>query len=252
MNKIGEGISGPVYRVKEKQTGNYFTCKILKDQYKTNREVAIHRKIKGRKLQTFYKVIQKKKKVYLLTDYIPGNDLFNEIFCPMKTLHKCIQNRIILEMSDCIEQIHNNGFVHLDIKFENFVVHKNPYHLTLIDFGCCHVLRPEMNKLQTIVGTRGYIAPELYSGQYHQNSDIWSLGICLWCMVTGQFPFSRTTFSQNPNNAAAYYVFPLPCHQKYIYLFSEQQFQILSGIFKQRPEERMNIAEIKATLQINT
>ena len=252
INKIGEGMSGPIYRVKEKKTGDYFTCKILKDKYQAHREIAVLKKIKGSKLQTYYKTFKKKNKIYLLTNYIYGKDLYNEVCNPHKRLHSCIQNRIILEMADCIEQIHRNQFVHLDIKFENFIVCKKPYHLTLIDFGTSHPLQTGAAELQMIVGTLGYAAPELFNGSYHKNSDIWSLGVCLWALVTGHWPFSRASFSQHPDKIAMYCAYPQISHQKYIHLFSEPQWQVISGIFKQRPEERMSISEIKATLQIIT
>ena len=253
MNKIGEGISGPIYRVKEKKTGNYFTCKILKDKYQSRREVAILQKIKGPKLQTFYKVYKKNNKIYLLTDYICGKDLFYEACTPYKKLHSCLQNRIILEMADCIKQVHNNQFVHLDIKFENFIVYKKPFHLKLIDFGTSHPLKVGVAKLQTIAGTIGYTAPELFKGYYHQNSDIWSLGVCLWALVTGHLPFSRISFSKYPDETVMlHYAYPQKYHQQYMHLFSEPQLDIISGIFKYHPEERMSIPEIKATLQIIT
>ena len=67
-------------------------------------------------------------------------------------------------MADCIKQVHNNQFVHLDIKFENFIVYKKPFHLKLIDFGTSHPLKVGVAKLQTIAGTIGYTAPELFKG----------------------------------------------------------------------------------------
>ena len=103
-------------------------------------------------------------------------------------------------MADCIKQVHNNQFVHLDIKFENFIVYKKPFHLKLIDFGTSHPLQAGVAELQTVAGTIGYTAPELFKGYYHQNSDIWSLGVCLWALVTGHLPFSRALVSlSNPD-----------------------------------------------------
>ncbi len=53
-------------------------------------------------------------------------------------------------------KIHRNQFVNLDIKFENFIVCKKPYHLTLIDFGASHPLQTGLAELQMSSGTLGY------------------------------------------------------------------------------------------------
>ena len=79
ISKIGEGKSSKVYKVKEIKTKKIFTCKILQNNYQAQREVCIMKKINGSRLQTFHSAINTKKKLHIIADYIPGNDLFNEI-----------------------------------------------------------------------------------------------------------------------------------------------------------------------------
>lgn len=248
IHRIAEGSTHPIYKVKEKKTGTYYTCKILTNNYRTQREIAVLKKLRGSKLQTFYKICKKKNKTYLLTNYIEGKDLYEEYCNPYKSLHPRIHTNILLEMATCIQQIHDNNFVHLDIKFENFIVYKNPYHLILIDFETCHPLQTGVTELQMVVGTKGYIAPEIFKGFYHQNSDIWSFGVCLWALVTGHWPFSHT-YSVELDEI---YAFPQESHTKYKHLFSNTQWKVLNGTFRQCPEDRMSISDIKTTLQINT
>ena len=125
IKKIGEDRSENIYKVKEIKTRKFFTCKIKTDNYQTKREVYILKKINGSKLQTFHTIIKKKNKIHLIMDYIPGKDLFDEFAYLQKTkINKKIRHNIINEMGLCVAQLHENKFVHLDLKLENFIAYK--------------------------------------------------------------------------------------------------------------------------------
>ena len=122
---------------------------------------------------------------------------------------------------------------------------KNPHRLKLIDFGTSHARVGRTQKLQTVAGTHGYAAPEIYKGYYHDNSDIWSLGVCIWCITTGFMPF----FHRDLTVDAVYkeiehkFLFPTEYHMEHKNLFSKNQFAILKTMFMQKPEERISITE---------
>ena len=245
---MAAGRDGNIYKVKEKKTQKLFTCKIKIDNYTTRREVHILKKIKGPNLQTLHTIIKKQNKIHLITDYIPGKDLYDEFAHLQKMgINKEITHNIINEMALCVAQLHENNFVHLDIKLENFIAYKkNPHRLKLIDFENSHARMRTTRKLQMVVGTRGYAAPEIYKGFYHDNSDIWSLGVCIWCITTGFMPFFHrdltvdTVYNKEIEHK---FLFPTKYHMEYKNAFSKNQFSLLQHMFMLNPEERISIVE---------
>ena len=254
IKRIGTGRLTDIFKIKEKKTGKYFTCKIVNNNYQAKREVYMLKNIHGSKLQKLHTTIRKENKIHILTNYIPGKDLFEKFayLSKKKKLNKDKKNNIIKEMANCIEQLHQNNFVHLDIKLENFIVYeKKPYQLKLIDFATCHPLsETQTKKLQLIVGTYGYSAPEIYDGYYHKNSDIWSLGVCIWCITTGFMPFDHKNFTHETiynREIKNKFIFPSAYHIEYKNLFTKNQFDILHSMFEEEPSERMSIKEFKQT-----
>lgn len=62
------------------------------------------------------------------------------------------------------------------------------YRAKILDFGLaneCH----EEEQLEAVVGTPFYVAPEVFQGQYHQECDLWSLGVIIYIMLSGSVPF---------------------------------------------------------------
>jgi len=78
------------------------------------------------------------------------------------------------------------GFVHLDIKLENFLI-DDKFNIVLSDFGCANV-NIDTNYLAPLyqtVGTNKYISPEVDINYYNNKADVWSIGICLYMLLTG-------------------------------------------------------------------
>ena len=237
------GVSGndAVYKVRERTTGRYLACKTVSNRYIAQREVYILKAVRGSRLQNFFDVVQRNGKTHILSDYIPGMDLFDTLTTMNKNkLTSRQRNTIIREMASCIRQIHDNNFAHLDIKLENFIaLETQPIQLKLIDYATCHPLFLNKMKLQVGVGSRGYTAPEAHNGYYHVNSDIWSFGVCIWCITTGVMPFGSSD--------KADYTFPTCTHLLYRSHFTALQFKILRRMFKRKPECRLTIEEFQKT-----
>ena len=126
--------------------------------------------------------------------YYPNGDLYNTIkrntpICEMEC--KYIFKKII----NCVHQCHTNNIVHGDIKLENFLIDKDK--LILIDFAMSHYKYKVENKKLNLGGTHSYCAPEVYLGDCDFYNDIWSLGVILYIMIEGSFPFNHNKF-QSP------------------------------------------------------
>lgn len=93
----------------------------------------------------------------------------------------------------CILDCHKHMIIHGDIKLSNFVV-DNAFNTKLIDFGCSKFVKTCYDVVESSQATWFYAAPETMKSQKYMQSDMWSLGICAYFLVTGRHPF------ENPNN----------------------------------------------------
>jgi len=90
-----------------------------------------------------------------------------------------------------VEYCHQNMIVHRDLKPENLLLSADRKHLVISDFGLSTGMQGSRNLLKTRCGTVHYISPEVAKGDPYVGmpSDIWSVGIILYAMVTASLPF---------------------------------------------------------------
>ena len=93
-------------------------------------------------------------------------------------------------MIEQLEYINNQGVVHRDIKLENILVDNN-MNLKLADFG--FATNKNIDKLTSFRGTQSYMAPEIRKNESYngKQTDIFSMGVVLFTLVVGYFPFSQ-------------------------------------------------------------
>ena len=100
----------------------------------------------------------------------------------------------MIKILSAIKHLHEHEICHRDLKPENFLFSDNTpdAEIKLIDFGLSKRFGTTINpkvKMQTIVGTPYYVAPEVLKGIYDEACDIWSLGIILYIFLCGYPPF---------------------------------------------------------------
>lgn len=98
---------------------------------------------------------------------------------------------LCIKLLSALAYCHKHGVIHRDIKFQNIVFGKKDdiRTLKLIDFGLAGYVQSK-NSLSKAMGTAIYLAPEVISGDYDEKADIWSLGVLLYYLVTGNPPFN--------------------------------------------------------------
>jgi NIMA (never in mitosis gene a)-related kinase len=121
-------------------------------------------------------------------------------FCEGKTLRKFINEQkqplsesyilqLFFQMVDVLKFCHDKKVIHRDLKPENIIISPND-QIKLIDFGVAKVFQKDSNVASTIAGTYNYMSPELVQGnKYSFGSDVWSLGIIIYEMMTFKRPF---------------------------------------------------------------
>lgn len=132
--------------------------------------------------------------VYMVMEWVDGR-LLRKLLVENRNLPKERACAITIAICDALDYIHRNGVVHRDLKPENIMIDAED-RIKLIDFGIAGkagARRLTFGKLSQIAGTPDYISPEQVQGKRGDGrSDIYSLGVILYEMVTGQTPFSGT------------------------------------------------------------
>lgn len=132
---------------------------------------------------------------YVIMPKCNGGELF-EFLANETEVPEAECKRIMRELLVAVGHLHKNNIVHRDIKPENIMfdrdnsVEASPKTVKLIDFDTCMEWSPVTPKSRRFVGTPGYIAPEALMGQISPQSDIWSVGVILYILMTGEMPWS--------------------------------------------------------------
>jgi len=128
---------------------------------------------------------------YMVMEWVNGR-LLRHILRELKPLPQERALRIAIAVCDALDYIHRNGVVHRDLKPENIMVDAED-NIKLIDFGIAGkagARRLTFGKLSQVMGTPDYISPEQVRGKRGDGrSDIYSLGVMLYEMLTGETPF---------------------------------------------------------------
>ena len=201
LKQLGKGGYGKVYEVMNKKTKEIRACKHLsklsiKNLEKFEREIEILRKADHPNIIKLYEIFESKRSFYLIMEECKGGEVFDRIIehIQNKEMYSEKNAAIILrQMMSAVEYCHNNGIAHRDLKPENLLYlnqgSEDNNSIKVIDFGLSQVISPN-KKLKTKVGTAYYVSPEILQGSYSEKCDIWSAGVILYILLSGDPPFN--------------------------------------------------------------
>jgi serine/threonine-protein kinase len=138
----------------------------------------------------------RKDGAYLIMELFKTPNLKQQIHEKLENLHWRL-DRILLECAEALEYMHKQGWVHRDIKPDNFLVDEEN-HIRLIDFNLTRKIKKGLSKLlgnkMPVQGTYSYMAPEQIRGQaVDERADIYSFGCMVYELITGKLPFTATS-----------------------------------------------------------
>eukprot|EP00927_Polykrikos_kofoidii_P038016 TRINITY_DN32266_c0_g1_i2.p1 TRINITY_DN32266_c0_g1~~TRINITY_DN32266_c0_g1_i2.p1 ORF type:complete len:513 (-),score=72.57 TRINITY_DN32266_c0_g1_i2:95-1633(-) len=178
---------------------------------------------KSEGIAKLFEVLESSTTYYVVTELVEGVDLF-EMTRDKDDVPVGIVREILYQLLLAVDELHMNGALHRDLKLENVVAHIEafksmadsetfsmhghsdlvsvsrdlPRSLKLIDFDTVTVHGRRSEKTKNVVGTDQYIAPEAYGGKYSPSSDMFSVGVIAYRLLTGKFPLRKKMVESKP------------------------------------------------------
>ena len=254
LKPLGQGSYGTAWLAKDTVTGKTLVFKEIskasssradfKRELRYSKYLSRHPNI----VTTHDTAYETQSSYLMVQDYASGGDLFDAIELEMG-LEESTAKKYVHQICRAVEFMHSKDLVHGDIKPENIVLsNKEGSSVQLIDLGMTQKVGTHVPK---VCGSIPYIPPEICTASdevsffVDTSCDVWSVGIVLFCMLTGSFPWEQATLS-DPD----YYEFvqwqcgatsePPVAWQ----IFSPKLISLFSKMLAMHPEDRCSITEV--------
>jgi len=190
VERLGIGSFGEVWKVKDvkKDPPEIFVAKIPLHKNlnaKFEKEARILRHLAGHEgVPRIFEMIDVMNKKALIQEFIVGKTLYEVI---ERDIEEKEVESVVIQLTDVVAHAHDLSVIHRDIKPGNIMVRPNGT-IKLLDFGAAKELK-EKEMSATVTGSRPYMAPEQIMGKSQRSSDVWAIGVVMYLLYTGMFPF---------------------------------------------------------------
>ena len=207
LEELGQGAMGVVYKGKDPKINRLVAIKTIRfsddfDEQQAKevkerffKEAELAGKLSHPSIISIHDVGEDYDLTYMAMELLEGEDL--EHFCEKNSLlplRKVLD--IIAETADALDYAYTQGVIHRDIKPGNIMLLKNG-HIKVTDFGIAKAVSSSQTRTGIILGTPNYMSPEQINGmEIDGRSDIFSLGIVFFQLLTGQLPFGGKTLTE--------------------------------------------------------
>jgi serine/threonine protein kinase/lipopolysaccharide biosynthesis regulator YciM len=201
IEEIGKGGMGKVYKAQDKKIKETIALKLIKPEIASDKktierfgnEMKFARKVSHRNVCRMYDLGEEKGSHFITMEYVSGQDLKGFI---RQSGQMAIGTSISVAKQVCegLSEAHKTGVIHRDLKPSNIMIDREG-NVRIMDFGIARSLEAKgITGAGVMIGTPEYMSPEQVEGkETDQRSDLYSLGVILYEMVTGQVPFQGDT-----------------------------------------------------------
>ncbi|XP_063301666.1 serine/threonine-protein kinase SIK1 isoform X2 [Pelobates fuscus] len=241
---LGKGNFAVVKQARHRVTNTQVAIKIIDktrlDQSnleKIYREVQIMKKLRHPHIIRLYQVMETKDMIYIVTEYAQNGELFDFLTVRGRLTEEEARKKF-LQILSAVDYCHSHNIVHRDLKTENLLLNHN-MDIKLADFGFGNFYT-DGRPLNTWCGSPPYAAPEVFLGKEYEGPllDVWSLGVVLYVLLCGSFPFdgpNLPTVRQRVLEGR----FRIP------YYMSQDCESLIRRMLAVDPAKRLTIAQIK-------
>jgi len=195
---IGNGAFSIVKLAVDQNSNKQYACKVipkneLKGEHIIRRfesEIRILQQMKHPNIVQLYDLLTDSMNFYIILEYCPNGELFQYILSK-RYIQESEAKPLMRQIVQAIQYLHNHGVVHRDLKPENILLDARG-KVKISDFGFSRY-SSHSQVVSTTCGSPCYASPECITGDPYNGfkNDIWSLGIILYAMVTGQLPWTK-------------------------------------------------------------
>ncbi|EAS00235.1 dual-specificity kinase domain protein (macronuclear) [Tetrahymena thermophila SB210] len=264
--KLGEGANAVVKACyqkdesgePEKCQSKLYAVKIFKTNsieqiLEIQRECQIMQQINHPSIIKFKELIIEKStnKAYLVQEFAQGKSLQSYLTenCQNRQMDEVTALSIVLQVLRGLCSLHSRNICHFDIKPDNIIYNQNNGKIKIIDFSSSRKSYPNQ-KLLTNIGTLNYKSPEYFGGsQRNTKSDIWSVGVILYQLLTGFLPFDD--LSGNPCSITEN-IKNMKFQQQYKEVISPKMLEILELMLVFDPSKRYSANQLLQKIPYQT
>ena len=207
LSQLGSGAMGVVYLAQDGRLGRKIALKLLPSQFTNDKdrlrrfqqEARAASALNHPNILTVYEVEQRSGLHYIATEFVDGVTLRQHMHARRMNLDEVLN--IATQVASALQAAHAAGIAHRDIKPENIMIRSDGY-IKVLDFGLAKLTENELSPAAAetnpgvVMGTPRYMSPEQARGlDVDLRTDIFSLGIVIYELVTGKLPFEGETTS---------------------------------------------------------
>ena len=153
-------------------------------------EIAVLKDLDHPNIVKMYEFLEDEKRIYIVTEICKGGELFDEILNRSK-FDEADASVVMKQLLYAINYCHKKKIVHRDLKPENMLLEQDRdlEKIKVVDFGTS-LSFDESRNLDEKLGTAYYIAPEVIKKKYNEKCDLWSCGVIMYILISGEPPFN--------------------------------------------------------------
>ncbi|XP_048018271.1 myosin light chain kinase 3 isoform X1 [Megalobrama amblycephala] len=203
---LGGGRFGQVHRCIENSSGLTLAAKIIKARSQKEKdvvknEIQVMNQLDHANLIQLYAAYEARNDIILVLEYVDGGELFDRIIDENYKLTELDTVMFIRQICEGLRYMHKMYILHLDLKPENILcVSRVTNKIKIIDFGLARKYQPR-EKLRVNFGTPEFLSPEVVNYDFVSfNTDMWSLGVITYMLLSGLSPFLGDDENETLNN----------------------------------------------------